>query len=174
MARRFEIWQSALVVWFILLIFRYELMFDILLRLPETAGTGLMAELIIYLSLPFIILFCRRKYYFIKEPVKFYSLTGLFFLFMFLFSGIISGENPDFQKDLSVTKLLRPFSTVNVLHIKGGNKGEQKNLIVKNANRESIIYIDSIHFQNPGYTFRSRSPLKLRKVKFSIKMVSRL
>ena len=74
-------------------------------------------------------------------------------MFVFIFAPAISNFNPDFQKDLKVTRLLSPFSFKKVLHLKYQSKkklGKEDKFILdkKNVARqsfdESIAFADSV------------------------------
>ena len=73
--------------------------------------------------------------------------------FVFLFAPIISNENPDFSKNLSVTKLLSPFSSIKQLELKSerGKKLADEELfrkkseeIMKPSFNDNIIFADSV------------------------------
>jgi peptide/nickel transport system permease protein len=74
-------------------------------------------------------------------------------LIAFVFAPLITNENPDFQKNLGITRLLPPMSSVKVLHL-NHQKNEiqsnvdkfiqQKEKVVKNSFTDEFIYIDSL------------------------------
>ena len=73
--------------------------------------------------------------------------------FAFCFAPLITNENPDFQKDLKVTKLLSPFSSVKVIHLnKEGQNGSSstegfrfyKDEVIKPSFDESLIFADKV------------------------------
>jgi peptide/nickel transport system permease protein len=85
--------------------------------------------------------------------LNFTSVVLILLFFFFIFAPLITGGNPDFQSDLSVTKLLPPFSTVKVLYLKSENKSTEspvdqflslKNQLVKKSFDEKLIFADSI------------------------------
>lgn len=70
---------------------------------------------------------------------------------MFIFAPVISLQHPDFQKNISVTKLLPPFSSVDYLELKNRSNKNDDNDIKKLINKvvpvsynENIIFIDSL------------------------------
>ena len=75
---------------------------------------------------------------------------------------MITNENPEFQKDLRMTKLLPPFSKVKVLHLKtvdnsNGSTLEKfialKNQIVKQPYNENIIFIDNLKIKSDNIIY---------------------
>jgi peptide/nickel transport system permease protein len=71
----------------------------------------------------------------------------------FIFAPIITDENPEFQKDLKMTKLLSPFSSVNVLHLNKNDSTQKtslenfinyKNKIIKPSYNEDIIFVNDV------------------------------
>ena len=49
-------------------------------------------------------------------------------VFCFLFAPIITTQHPDFQKNISVTKLLPPFSSVDYIELKNQTSNTDKNV----------------------------------------------
>lgn len=92
----------------------------------------------------------RVKIY--QRKINFTSLTIILLFSFFFFAPIITNTNPDFQKDLSVTKLLPPFSRIKVMYLNQekikNNVTDKfialKNCLVKRPFDETIIYADSI------------------------------
>jgi peptide/nickel transport system permease protein len=88
----------------------------------------------------------------LQTKICFTSVTVVLLLSFFFFAPLITEDNPDFQKDLSVTKLLPPFSGIKILHLKEGNSENNnfekfvrlKNQVIKRSFNESIIFADSI------------------------------
>jgi peptide/nickel transport system permease protein len=82
-------------------------------------------------------------------------------LYAFLFAPVIANSNSDFQKDISVTRLLPPFSSVKVLHLidpveKPGRLNNflaLKKKIVKNSFDEKIVFLDSLQKRESGFFY---------------------
>jgi peptide/nickel transport system permease protein len=111
------------------------------------ASVALFVIIIIYL------LTAGKRIKLFHRNIDFTSFVIVLLLSFFLFAPVITDKNPDFQKDLSVTKLLPPFSRVKVLHLKDDYINSDnivdkfvrlKDYVIKKSFDESIIFIDSI------------------------------
>jgi hypothetical protein len=71
----------------------------------------------LYIILPFIIFIFRKKLLFLKTQLNFAYAVLILLLVVFLLAPLVADENPEFQKNLSVTKLLLPFTHVKQLHL---------------------------------------------------------
>ena len=113
---------------------------------------AVLSVLLFLFMIPLIFLF-RKKWAFLKGKLNF-SFAFLFALcFVFLFAPIISNENPEFSKNLSVTKLLPPFSTVKMVELKQNGDGviseaekfrKRMDKIIKLSYNDKIIFADSL------------------------------
>ena len=157
-------------LWLLLAIIRFELIIDYLylilsyisLFFTDTSSAfavlsfglvdAFLSTLLFLLIIP-LILFFGKRFRFITGKLNF-SFGFLIVLgFVFLFAPIISNENPDFSKNLSVTKLLPPLSSVKQFELK---YDELSNLsdaemfrmksaeIIKPSFNENIIFADSV------------------------------
>ena len=99
----------------------------------------------------------KRKFNFLQKKINFTSFIIILLFSFFLFAPLIANSNPEFQKDLSVTKLLPPFSSVKVIHLKSIQHKTKnslsefidlKNLVVKRSFDESLIFADSVSISN--------------------------
>ncbi len=89
---------------------------------------------------------------FLQKKIDFTSLVIIILAAFFILAPLAAGSNPDFQKNLSVTKLLPPLSRVKVLHLKSESHVVSdknyffylKNLVVKRPFDETIVYADSV------------------------------
>jgi peptide/nickel transport system permease protein len=95
----------------------------------------------------------------------------------FLFAPLITTQHPDFQKNISVTKLLPPFSSVNYFELKEqslksvNNNRELRSLIDKtipNSFNENIIFIDSAVVDSEFKYYQSGAQFQLEKNKVII------
>ena len=103
--------------------------------------------------IPFYIYKKKSQNTFINNKLNFTSATISVLLSFFIFAPIIVVTNPNFQKNLNVTKLLPPLSKVKVLYLKD-QTGEDKNEIndflklrdqvIKKSFNNNIIFIDSL------------------------------
>ena len=158
------------VFWFLLLIFRTELLYNLVVlwiqyfrlmsndfvaavQLLDFRLFDVLLSIALFILLPVVFILFRNKFKWLSDLINFSSLTMLFLLLTFILAPIITDENPEFQKDLSVTKLLTPFSSIKVLHLKKNEKSigtlsekflTFKNEIVKQSYNENIIFVDNL------------------------------
>lgn len=110
-------------------------------------------SLVLIISTPVYIYFKRKNSKILQRGLDFTSGSILLLLTFFIFAPIISVTNPDFEKDLSVTKLLPPFSKVKTLNLVKEENGSSdrlaqflklKNEVIKRSYDENIIFVDSV------------------------------
>ncbi|MGA7836506.1 MAG: ABC transporter permease [Ignavibacteriaceae bacterium] len=129
--------------------------------------------------IPFYIYKKKSKNVFINNKLNFTSATIIVLLSFFIFAPIIAVTNPDFQKNLNVTKLLPPLSKVKVLYLKeetGYDNNEVndflklKDEVIKKSFENSIIFIDSLrNGQTITYFQKGRTyNIEKDKVQFSL------
>lgn len=106
---------------------------------------------------PLYIYIKRKQSRLLQKELNLTTGTILLLLTFFIFAPIISGTNPDFEKDLSVTKLLPPFSEVKILDLVKAEKNSSgqlaeflslKNEVIKRSYDENIIFFDSLRSGN--------------------------
>jgi peptide/nickel transport system permease protein len=130
-----------------------------------------LSTLLFLLIIP-LILFFRKRFRFIagKLNFSFGFLIGLGFVF--LFAPIISNENPEFSKNLSVTKLLPPCSFVNQLELKseqGKNLSDEEYFrkkseeIIKPSFNENIIFADSVNLFEKVIYYQKNEAYEIEK-----------
>src|SRR5210317_854489 len=71
----------------------------------------------LFTIIPIILFLLRKRNIWLKAQLNFSSLTLVLLLLAFIFAPIITDENPEFQKDLKMTKLLSPFSSLKIIHL---------------------------------------------------------
>ncbi len=106
---------------------------------------------VLVIIIPIIILFNHGAEFFEKK-INFTSVVIVILSIFFFLAPLAAGTNPDFQKNLSVTKLLPPFSRVKILHLKSENGTVSdknyffllKKLVVKRSFDERLVFADSI------------------------------
>ena len=157
-------------LWLLIAILNYDLIIDYLslifnyigLLLKDSAAAiavlnfslidANISAVLFILLLPLIFLF-RKKLLFVKRKLNFSSGFLILLGFVFLFAPIISNENPDFYKNLSVTKLLPPFSSVKQLEIKSDTNSElsdaeifrkESEVVIKPPFNDNVIFADSV------------------------------
>ncbi|OGU67237.1 MAG: hypothetical protein A2W30_05220 [Ignavibacteria bacterium RBG_16_36_9] len=157
-------------LWLCLVILRFEVVIDYLSLifsyfglLNHDASSALsflnfsfvdasLSVILFFLIVPLIISL-RRKLPFIKSKMNFSFAFLIVLCFVYLFAPIISNENPEFSKNLSVTKLLPPLSSVNQLELKSEETQKLSDAeifrlkterIIKPAFNDNIIFADSV------------------------------
>ncbi len=92
--------------------------------------------------------------------------------FVFLFAPIISNENPDFSKNLSVTKLLPPCSSVNQLELKSDEVSnlsgaelfrKESEQIIKPSFNDNIIFADSVKLSDKIIYYQKNEAYEIEK-----------
>lgn len=143
-------------LWLLLVIIRFDLIFDSLsltisyisLFFSDTSTAfavlsfsfvdASLSTLLFILIIPLILLF-RKRLRFITSKLNFSFAFLVLIIFIFLFAPIISNENPEFSKNLSVTKLLPPFSSVKQLELKSDEDNNLSDAEVFRRELEEII-----------------------------------
>jgi len=123
---------------------------DVYSQLNLTVLDNIISLLLIIL-LPVFIFSSSKVKKLLAQPLKFSNLILVLLAVSFLFAPIVTTRHPDFQKNISVTKLLPPLSSVDYVEmneqsIKSTNNSKLKSLIdqvIPNSYNENIIFIDS-------------------------------
>jgi peptide/nickel transport system permease protein len=103
-----------------------------------------LSTLLFLLIFSLVILF-RKRSRFITGKLNFSLAFLVLLIFVFLFAPIISNENPEFSRNLSVTKLLPPLSSVKQLQLKSA---EDNNLSDAEAFRKESDKVIIPSFNN--------------------------
>jgi peptide/nickel transport system permease protein len=123
----------------------------------------------LFLIIPIVLFIFRKKYTWLKSPLNFSSLTLVLLLLAFIFAPIITDENPEFQKDLKMTKLKSPLSSVKVLHLNKRENSEKtslekfinyKNKIIKPSYNENIIFINNVEVKSDHIIYSQKQTQK--------------
>ena len=159
-----------LFLWLIIIILRFNLIVDYLLLLFNFFGLlikdassasailnftfidSVLSSVLFLLVLPIVFLF-KKKIHFFENKINF-SLAFLVTLcYIFLFAPVISNENPEFSKNLSVTKLLPPLSTLKFIELRPSESGylngaeifrQEMDEVIKPPFNNDIIFADSV------------------------------
>lgn len=157
-------------LWLLIAILNYDLIIDYLslifnyvgLLLKDSAAAVAVLNFsfidasisaILFLLLLPLVFFLRKKILFVESKLNFSFGFLILLVFVFLFAPIISNENPDFSKNLSVTKLLPPFSSVKQLEIKSDRDSDlsdaeifrkESEVVIKPSFNDNIIFADSV------------------------------
>lgn len=134
MFKKIKIWQVVLILTTLLFLLRFEFTLDLFALLVKLIMEIFIADNDISLLLTFnlidhllsaiilvlliiLIIFSQKIKQLFSQKISLTSFSLLLLLFSFVFAPIITKQNPDFQKDISVTKLLPPFSSVNYFEL---------------------------------------------------------
>ncbi|MCU0405776.1 MAG: ABC transporter permease [Ignavibacteriaceae bacterium] len=132
---------------------------------------------ILFLLLLPLVFFFRKKLLFVESKISF-SFGFLIVLgFVFLFAPIISNENPEFSKNLSVTKLLPPLSTVYQFELKSDTENnlsdaeifrKESEEVIKPSFNDNIIFADSVKMSGAITYFQKNESkeIKIEKLIF--------
>ena len=108
---------------------------------------------ILIISIPLFVFIKRNKYVFLQRRLNFSFIVIIILSSFFIFAPIVSTSNPDFEKNLNVTKLLPPFSTVRILNLvrkpsTSSNPFNKflnlKDQVIQNSYDDYIIFVDSV------------------------------
>jgi len=114
--------------------------------------------------LPIVIIVSTGAKKKLSSQLNFSSIFIILLLVSFVFAPIITKQHPDFQKNISVTKLLPPFSSSNYILLNQSNKDESvrdnklKDLIdskIPKSYNDKIIFIDSSSFNSTFQYYQS-------------------
>lgn len=164
-----KIWHIVLFIWLVVLILRFERIIELIELLYSytiiiitdfSFASGQfslsladhIAGILILLLIPVMVIYFVKHWQFFNKKIFASAVIIILLMFGFLFAPIISDRNPDFYKDIAVTKLLPPLSTVKEIRLKeqksdDNNKQREfikvKNKSIKLPFDESVIYCDS-------------------------------
>jgi peptide/nickel transport system permease protein len=188
---KIRIWHWILFIWIVLLAARFEAMINLLHLWYSYAvfffsdfGSAIdildfrlidgLLSIKLFIILPVVIFIFRKKLLFLKTHLNFAYAVLILLLAVFLMAPFIADENPEFQKNLSVTKLLLPLTHVKQLHLKQKNNvdssplqgfNQLKNKVLRLSYDESIIFIDSINVADKIYYYQKNKKKELSKEK---------
>lgn len=174
MKNKIKIWHGIIFMWLIVLLLCFNriveltefLFFYIKLCITDFNSANNISDLVladhligllIYISVPFLLLTFQARSNNILNKTLFPSAFTLIVLaFAFIFAPIITQSHPDFYKDISVTKLLPPFSSVKKIEQVNReipkNRTDElftyKNSIVKLPYNDFIHFCDSLNVMN--------------------------
>ena len=188
---KIKIWHCILFIWIALLAFRFEAMINLLhlwynyaVFLFSDFGAAIdildfrlidgLLSIKLYVILPVVIFIFRKKLLFLKTHLNFAYAILILLSATFLMAPLVADENPEFQKNLSVTKLLLPFTHVKQLHLKQENNIDSsplqeflqlKDKVLRSSYDESIIFINSINVEDKIYYHQKNRKKELSKEK---------
>lgn len=123
---------------------------------------------LLIIILPILLLIKNKKINLLNSSVSFSGIVIIVLISFFIFAPVIAPFNPDFQKNISVTKLLKPFESKIEIDIfnqeePGQNSNEKfislKNKSIMNSYDSNIIYADSIKIEGQLVCYQSASKI---------------
>jgi peptide/nickel transport system permease protein len=188
---KIKIWHWILLIWIALIAFRFEAMIDLIhlwynyaVFIFSDFGSAIdildfrlidgLLSIKLFIVLPLVILIFRKKMFFLTTQLNFAYAVIILLLAVFLMAPLVANENPEFQKNLSITKLLLPLTNVNQLNLKPEKNVDSsplreflqlKNKILRSSYDESIIFIDRIKVEDKIYYYQKNKKKELSKEK---------
>lgn len=191
MLTKIKIWHFILLIIVLIIVLRFSHLID-LLNLLIVIVQSLFAKnenvfsqlnfsvidnivsLTLIIIIPILILGSRKTKKLLSQQIKFSSAILVLLVIFFLFAPIVTNQHPDFQKNISVTKLLPPFSSVDYFELnnqsiaQNNNGVHLKNLIdrvIPNSYNENIIFIDSATVNEKLMYYQSGVQYEIEKSK---------
>ncbi len=137
-----------------------------------------ISTLLIFM-IPLCVLIFNKQLKILQDKLTFISAIITLLLTFTIFAPLTVSSNPNFQKDLRVTKLLTPFSTVQKLYlkkdkIKPASKLDsfifKKNEVIKKSFSEDFIFVNSVKISGSNLIYTQKNKeIKIGKDKIEIK-----
>ena len=195
MKYRLKIWQFLLAVSTVIILLRFSLIIDGLKLITSFIELSLSSSekisglinlpfidfifsLFLILFIPIAAIIYRNKFKILNYRLNFSISLLLLLVFGAITAPFITNENPNFQKNLGVTRLLKPMSSVKVLYLNSSDKIEDKSLqkfiklkqkVIKEEVNNEILFVDSIKTENDTiFVFQAKKEIKFSagKIKF--------
>jgi len=195
MTRKVKVWHFILAFSGMIVILRFNLILNSLILLIsyiELSFSNSIAALkqfnfslfdclisaLLILLIPVISTMFGRKSGIFARPLSFSSAVIIILLSFFFFAPIVAPFNPDFQKNIGVTKLLPPLGSVKVINLESDNILDESSLgnflrikkkVVKESFTKEIIFADSVRiYKKDLFFFQSGNQGKLAFVKLKL------
>ncbi len=187
---KIKIWHFVLVLSVIIIIVRFNLLLNTFLLFikliklfvtkPSLAFQQLNLSMLdsfvsffLILIIPIFSFIKRKKIGALFNTINFTSFIIIILMFFFCLAPLIANSNPNFQKNLSVTKLLPPLSYIKVIHLVPEENSNSnimdfislKNKVVKRSFNENIIFADSVADGQKFIYYEHGSAFELPKCK---------
>lgn len=175
---KIKIWHFLLLLLVLFVIFRVGYIFDLAGLYFEFAGILLKQEknlagqidfrfidgfisLLLFFLIPIILISIKKIKRWLVKPLGLSEAVMTLLIICFLFAPVITKQNPEFQKNISVTKLLPPLSSVKYIELKNSNANsksdietfiDRKKSILPESYNDDIIFIDSLEINSGSNT----------------------
>ena len=137
---------------------------------------SLFSSLLIFI-IPIVFIINSRLKKIFSSQLKLSNAVLTLLMLAFIFAPLITLQNPEFQKDIRVTKLLQPFSVVKYVELKKNIQTDFNELqilkskvdeIIPKSYKNEIVYFDSSLITNSFKYYQTEriSEIELSKLKF--------
>ncbi len=139
----------------------------------STTDHFVSALLIVFMP-AFVFIFRNKKI--LLAQLNYASLIIICLFFIFIFAPFIAQVNPEFQKNINLTKLLPPLSSIKILHLKADPEKQsanifqsEKNIIIPRSFDEDIVFVDSVKTNDKLFYFQDggKYSLEFKKLAYS-------
>ncbi len=178
---KIRIWHFLLSVFVLMLVFRLTLIINSYLLIGIYAElffknfteafsqfsfslADVFSSALLVIIMPLFIILYRRKINLLKENITATKFILIVLIIFFIYAPLITNNNPGFQQNITETRLLPPFSSVEVIHLKE-QKAKDQNIfnrfidlrkkVKKNTFDESIIFADSVRINGKAVIYQS-------------------
>lgn len=182
MLSKIKLWHFILIVWLIILVFRFEILIDtaeflwlsitLLFEDYDFLSSHLnfqmidsLTALLIMLLIPVLVSLKKFRYKILNSEINFSKSFVVLLMYFFFVPTLISREHPDYQKNNPDTKLLPPLSIIYKINLKVNsstsfNSNEEKFLNLKEKVLlkefdEKVIFVKSYSSDDHSYSFNS-------------------
>ena len=191
MFTKIKIWHFALFIILLIIILRLSFLYELMNLLfviiqsffikSENVIAQLslsvidnIVSLLLIITLSILILSSNKIKQLLSYKLNLANSVLMLLTACFLFAPLITMQHPDFQKDISVTKLLPPFSSVSYIEIKEdskiieSNNSKLKSMIdevIPKSYNENLVFIDSAVVGSSLKYYRSGVEYEIEKNK---------
>jgi peptide/nickel transport system permease protein len=184
-----------LLLWLVLLVFQYDVLLQYLalwfsytklfftdiscaLDVLNLKLVDVILSVKFFIILPPLYFIFRKKRKFLQSRLSFSYGLPLILIWILIFAPIITNENPEFSKNLSVTKLRPPFSNLKVLKLVDETDNSitekekfihQVNKTIKQPFNEQIIFTDSFVVSESIIYYQKNQRTELQKEELLLK-----
>lgn len=133
-----------------------------------------LASLLLILFIPIIIISSFKVKKILSQTLKISNAVIIILIACFLFAPVITNQHPDFQKNIGVTKLLPPLSSVSYIELNEApvNRENYPNelqflidQVIPKSYNNNLIYVDSVKVDSSFNYYQSGIKYQLEKNK---------
>ncbi len=148
-------------------IMRFDLIIDtiklLLLYLGNSSNNyidnntlDLFISVIFFCVLPLLVFSSKVQSFLSGIKITFSTFTVTLLLFLLLFAPLVTDYNPNFQKDIKVTRFLPPLTSKNIIYLISLDEDESlfvklKKRVVKFSTNANLVYLDSLRKEENSF-----------------------